>query len=297
MNLKSLEYFLAVAKYNSFSKAAKHLFVTQPTLSRHVAELEKELKTQLFIRESRRVVLTDAGKICFKEAQKIVGLVNNMVNKVNDLESKKRLQLNIGYLTSIQSAINNPIIDFCNKYSDININMIGCHSGKMLPLFKYGEIDIMITVKEALRTIHDIEIVKILKNELLIMVSENHPLAKKNTIKISELKNEEIIALNQQFSSAKVNYLLDENNKFGFKLNIKNYVNDMFTLILLVSSGKGISFISSESLSILNEAKGIKLLPVEDIDIDIDIVLAYDKHNKNPAIKMFIEEMEKKFLS
>lgn len=297
MNLKSLEYFLAVAKYNSFSKAAKHLFVTQPTLSRHVAELEKELKTQLFIRESRRVVLTDAGKICFKEAQKIVGLVNNMVNKVNDLESKKRLQLNIGYLTSIQSAINNPIIDFCNKYSDININMIGCHSSKMLPLFKYGEIDIMITVKEALRTIHDIEIVKILKNELLIMVSENHPLAKKNTIKISELKNEEIIALNQQFSSAKVNYLLDENNKFGFKLNIKNYVNDMFTLILLVSSGKGISFISSESLSILNEAKGIKLLPVEDIDIDIDIVLAYDKHNKNPAIKMFIEEMEKKFLS
>lgn len=296
MNLRSLEYFIEVAKQNSFSKAAKNLFVTQPTLSRHVADLEKELKAQLFIRESKKVVLTDAGKICFKEAQKIVGLVNNMVNKVNDLESKKKLQLNIGYLTSIQSAINNPIIEFCNKYSDININMIGCHSNKMLPLFKYGEIDIMITVKEALRVIHNIEIIKILKNELLIMVSENHPLAMKKAIKISELKNEGFIVLDQHISPTAVNYFLGENNKLGFNLHVSNHVKDMFTLILLVSSGKGISFISSEALPILNEAKGIKLLPVEDIDIDIDIVLAYDIYNKNPSIKIFIEEMKKKFL-
>ncbi len=296
MNLRSLEYFIEVAKQNSFSKAAKNLFVTQPTLSRHVADLEKELKAQLFIRESKKVVLTDAGKICFKEAQKIVGLANNMVNKVNDLESKKKLQLNIGYLTSIQSAINNPIIEFCNKYSDININMIGCHSNKMLPLFKYGEIDIMITVKEALRVIHNIEIIKILKNELLIMVSENHPLAMKKAIKISELKNEGFIVLDQHISPTAVNYFLGENNKLGFNLHVSNHVKDMFTLILLVSSGKGISFISSEALPILNEAKGIKLLPVEDIDIDIDIVLAYDIYNKNPSIKIFIEEMKKKFL-
>ena len=295
MNLRSLEYFIEVAKNSSFSKAAKNLFVTQPTLSRHVADLEKELKTQLFIRESKRVVLTESGKVCFQEAQKIVGLANNMVNKVNDLEGKRKLQLNIGYLTAIQSAINNPIIEFCNKYSDININMIGCHSSKMLPLFKYGEIDIMITVKEALRALHNIEIMKILKNELLIMVSENHPLAMKKAIKISELRDEGFIMLDQHVSPTAVDYFLGENNKLGFKLHVSNYVKDMFTLILLVSSGKGISFISSESLSILNEAKGIKLLPVEDIDIDIDVVLAYDKHNKNRAIKIFIEEMKKSF--
>lgn len=297
MNLRSLEYFIEVAKQKSFSKAAKNLFVTQPTLSRHVADLEKELKTQLFIRERRRVVLTEAGKICFKEAQKIVGLANNMVNKVNDLENKKKLQLNIGYLTPIQSAINNPIIDFCNKYSDININMIGSHSGKMSPLFKYGEIDIMITVKEALRAMHNIEIIKILKNELLIMVSENHPLAMKKEIKISDLKDEAFIMLDQHASTTAVDYFLSENNKLGYKLQVGKYVKDMFTLILLVSSGKGISFISSESLPVLNEAKGIKLLSVEDIDIDIDIVLAYDKNNKNQAIKIFVEEMKKKFLS
>ena len=92
-----------------------------------------------------------------------------------------------------------------------------------------------------------------------------------------------------------VDYFLGGNNKLGFKLHVSNYVKDMFTLILLVSSGKGISFMSSESLPILNEAKGIKLLPVEDIDIDIDIVLAYDKHNINPAIKTFMEEMQKSF--
>lgn len=295
MNLRSLEYFIEVAKKGSFSKAAKNLFVTQPTLSRHVADLEKELKTQLFIRESKKVVLTESGKVCFQEAQKIIGLANNMVNKVNDLESKKKLQLNIGYLIPIQSAINNPIIDFCNKYNDININMIGCHSSKMFPLFKYGEIDIMITVKEALRAVHNIEIMKILKNELLIMVSENHPLATKKIVKASELKDEDFIMLDTHVSPTAVNYFLGENNKLGFKLHVSDYVKDMLTLILLVSSGKGISYISSESLPILNEAKGIKLLPVEGINVDIDIVLAYDKDNKNPAIKIFVEEMKKSF--
>ncbi len=298
MNLKSLEYFITVAKYSSFSKAAKQLFVTQPTLSRHVADLEKELKTQLFIRESKKVVLTDSGKICYEEAQKILKLADNIVNKINDLENKKKLQINIGYLASVQSAINNPIIEFCNKYNNININMIGCYTNKMNQLFQYKEIDIMATIAGAVENIHNIKKLKICKNELLVMISENHPLAKKDTIKINELQNEQFIALDQQVSTTMVNYLLDENNKLGIRLNIKNYVKDIFTLILLVSLGKGIGFTSTESLeslSILNGAKGIKLLLVEDTDIDMDIVLAYDSNNKNPAIKIFIEEMKKIF--
>lgn len=295
MNLKSLEYFLAVAKYNSFSKAAKHLFVTQPTLSRHVAELEKELKTELFIRESKKVVLTESGKICYEEAEKIKNLADNIVNKINDSENNKKLKLNIGYLTSIQSTINNQIIEFCNKYKDIDINMIGCYNDRVKQLFEYKEIDILATVAGAVEGIHNIKKFKICKNELLVMVSKDHPLAKKNTITISELKNQEIIALNQQISSKKINYLLDENNKLGFKLNIKNYVNDMFTLILLVSSGKGISFISTESLAVLNGIKAIKLLPIEDANIDADIIFAYNANNKNPAIKIFTEEMKRIF--
>lgn len=295
MNLKSLEYFLAVAKYNSFSKAAKHLFVTQPTLSRHVAELEKELKTELFIRESKKVVLTESGKICYEEAEKIKNLTDNIVNKINDSENNKKLKLNIGYLTSIQSTINNQIIEFYNRHKDININMVGCYNNRVKELFEYKEVDIMVTVAEAVEGIHNIKKFKICKNELLVMISRDHPLAKKNTIKIDELRNEEIIALNQHLSSNKINYLLSENNKLGFKLNIKNYVNDMFTLILLISSGKGISFISTESLSILNGIKGIKLLPIEGANIDTDIIFAYDVNNKNPAIKIFTEEMKRIF--
>ena len=61
MELRQLRYFIAVAERLSFSKAAEHLHVTVPPLSRQVRQLEEELDVQLFVRDRRRVVLTDAG--------------------------------------------------------------------------------------------------------------------------------------------------------------------------------------------------------------------------------------------
>jgi DNA-binding transcriptional LysR family regulator len=76
MELRVLEYFLAVARNESISKAAESLHLSQPTLSRQIRDLEEELGKQLLIRGNRRVTLTDEGRLLQKRAEEIVSLVN-----------------------------------------------------------------------------------------------------------------------------------------------------------------------------------------------------------------------------
>lgn len=76
MELRVLEYFLAVARKESISKAAESLHLSQPTLSRQIRDPEEELGKQLLIRGNRRVTLTDEGRLLQKRAEEIVSLVN-----------------------------------------------------------------------------------------------------------------------------------------------------------------------------------------------------------------------------
>ena len=74
MELRELRYFLAVANEESISKASETLYVTQPNLSRQMQKLEKELGQQLFIRGSRKITLTEAGRLLKKRAEELIEL-------------------------------------------------------------------------------------------------------------------------------------------------------------------------------------------------------------------------------
>ncbi len=75
MELRVLEYFIMVAKEGNITRAAERLHITQPTLSRQLSDLEKELNTQLFIRGKRSIVLTESGQLLMQRAQELVNLV------------------------------------------------------------------------------------------------------------------------------------------------------------------------------------------------------------------------------
>ncbi|MDE7256422.1 MAG: LysR family transcriptional regulator, partial [Clostridia bacterium] len=83
MELRELKYFLTVAKEESISKAAETLFITQPNLSRQMRNLEKEIGQQLFIRGSRKITLTEAGRLLYKRAEEILDLYNKTESELS----------------------------------------------------------------------------------------------------------------------------------------------------------------------------------------------------------------------
>lgn len=83
MDIRTLQYFLAVAREESISGAAEFLHMTQPPLSRQLKELETELGKQLFIRGNRKITLTEDGMILRKRAEEIVALMEKTKAEIN----------------------------------------------------------------------------------------------------------------------------------------------------------------------------------------------------------------------
>ena len=96
MEIRNLEYFLEVARTKSFTKAAQNLFITQPTISRMIKNLEDELEVELFERLGKGAELTDAGQTILFQAQNIVTSVRSLSGDLSDVMQLKKGQINIG---------------------------------------------------------------------------------------------------------------------------------------------------------------------------------------------------------
>ena len=90
MNLKQLEAFVQVAEGKSFSKAAKELFLTQPTISAHIASLERELNARLFVRNTKEVSLSEDGKDLYRYAKQIIDLQKQIEERFETEEEGSR---------------------------------------------------------------------------------------------------------------------------------------------------------------------------------------------------------------
>ena len=90
MNLKQLEAFVQVAEGGSFSKAAKELFLTQPTISAHISSLEKELNSRLFVRNTKEVGLSEDGKDLYKYARQMIDLEKQIEERFETKEDGGR---------------------------------------------------------------------------------------------------------------------------------------------------------------------------------------------------------------
>src|SRR5699024_4585027 len=95
MDMKQLEAFVAVIKYNSFTKAANHIYLSQPTISSHVRSLEKELEVQLIVRTGKDVYPTSSGKELFIQAQNILNIRDEAINRIKGIDSKIKKDISI----------------------------------------------------------------------------------------------------------------------------------------------------------------------------------------------------------
>lgn len=98
MNLKQLEAFVKVTEGRSFSKAAKELFLTQPTISAHIASLEKELNTRLFVRNTKEVSLSEDGTVLYEYAKQMVELERKIEYAFLHEEKMRRSVLRLPHL-------------------------------------------------------------------------------------------------------------------------------------------------------------------------------------------------------
>ena len=133
MNLKQLEAFVQVAEGGSFSKAAKELFLTQPTISAHIAALEKELNVRLFVRNTKEVSLSDDGRELYQYARQIIDLQKKIEERFEAGKDGGKHLITIAASTiPAQYLLPKVLIQFNEKYPQEQFKILETDSSKVV---------------------------------------------------------------------------------------------------------------------------------------------------------------------
>ncbi|GGD01937.1 cidABC operon transcriptional activator CidR [Pontibacillus salipaludis] len=198
MDIKHLQYFIAVSRFNSFTRAAEELYLTQPTISKMIKNLEEDLGVVLFDRSRKKLTLTHAGKVILKQAKVIDAAYQDLEVEINQLVELKKGEIRIGLPPLMDTTFFSTMIgQFHEKYPHITFQFMEHGSKRIEEQVANEEIDIGIVVlptKEG-----TFEHLTFSKEKLKLIVPPSHPLAKRNEISLRDLKNEEFILFNKDF--------------------------------------------------------------------------------------------------
>ncbi|NLK85960.1 MAG: LysR family transcriptional regulator [Clostridiaceae bacterium] len=137
--------FCEVAKCQSFSKAAKELYMTQPAVSQAVMNLEREIGIRLFTRTSKGVILTNEGQLLFEHVNSAINLINVGESKLLESRNLKAGEMRIGVGDTISKYFLLPYLEiFRNRYPNINLKIINRTTTELCALLKSGEADIAV---------------------------------------------------------------------------------------------------------------------------------------------------------
>ncbi len=198
LDIKHLQYFIEVTKYNSFSIAAEHLFITQPTISKMIKNLETELGVSLFDRSRKQLTLTDAGKVILEQAKLVDKAFHNLELELDNLLGLKTGNIRIGLPPIIDAHFLLKFIGlFSEKYPGISFQLTEDGSKKVEEDVENNLLDVGIVV---LPTNNDIfNYFSFMEEDLNLILHPSHPLAERDQIDLAELQNESFILFNKEF--------------------------------------------------------------------------------------------------
>ncbi len=247
MDFKQLESFVSIVKYKSFTKAAQHLFISQPTISSHLQTLEEELNSQLIIRTTKNIDITPRGWELYECASNILSLRDNLVQNWSN-ESKKVIQLGV---STIPSAYIIPEIlpEFGRKFPDIYFNVHQNDSQGIIDAMNNGQYDVgMIGMPCDSKSL---TCIPFFRDEMVMITPVNDYFLnfKKNPIITSEMILQQPIIMRENGSGTRkrADYFLENIGVNPEDLNIVARINDPESIKNLTASGLGISFVSKKA--------------------------------------------------
>jgi len=275
MNFNHLRSFYYVGKYLSFSEAAKNLYISQPTVSIQVRKLEEDLQTKLIEQLGKKIYLTDAGKRLYNYASEIFKLTREANLMINDISDFNIGQVLLGAGTTAGIYLLPELLGFFKaEYPKVEIKLQIGNSKYIIQRLLDNEIDFAV-IGEGLDLDLDLMSQSIFKDELILIVSPNHPLATKHEVSILDLCNETFILRERGSSSREVfeNAIIKNN----MKINVAMEFNCVEAIKKAVAANLGISVVSNSALKLEKQLNVVASLKIKDLDLVRNIYLVYHK--------------------
>ena len=266
MELRQLEYFRTIVDAGSISGAARMLHMTQPPLSYQMKMLEEELQVSLFLRGTKKITLTEAGKTLYEQAENLLRLAD--LTKQEVIKSGQAATLHIGMTPSTVSMMSDFLVAFVEKYPLIHFDI---HEGSTFTLKDQLENQMIdLTTLRTPIALNGCETWPLAKEKLLAMAVPDYTvLSGQTSIHLKELSKQPLI-LSHRYQK----YMFSAFEHAGLICDIYIACEDARTAMTMAEKGLGIAILPASMLPLSNKLHSYDIC---DADLTTEILLAWRK--------------------
>jgi DNA-binding transcriptional LysR family regulator len=293
--LQQLRILKAVATEKNFTKAAELLYLSQPSLSKQIKTLEKNLDVLLINRENNKISLTENGKVFLQYSERILALCEESCRALIDLKNGERGNLTVGASQTIGTYLMPRVLAlFAQTYPQIDLKVQVNSTRVIAKNVINREIDIAVVGGEIPNELNkNLKLEHFVEDEFSLIVSKSHPFAIKKTITKEDLYHLNFITLNSNSTIRKfIDNILIQNQIETKQLKIIMQLNSIEGIKTAVSLGLGAAFVSSSAIEKEIELQTIEILKIDNIRITRMLsILTNPESYKTKAFEFFYSEL------
>ncbi|WP_339324786.1 LysR family transcriptional regulator [Paenibacillus sp. FSL W8-0194] len=286
MELKQLQYFMAICEELHFTKAAEKMGVSAPNVSQQIRRLEEELGVLLFDRVGKTIVLTEAGAILREHGAAMFGHLQQASDAIADLKKMQGGSLSIGVLPGDADLMFNALLlDFHQTYPAISLSLL--ETMKVTEQVLDRSIDVGVTIGPV--SDERLTSIPLFHEEFALAVSRDDPLATESLIPLNKLRSLKMVMFPPEHQCRKLidRFCMDN----GFALQPHMVTTTLSSLLQMVQSGVGACVLPRLLLDNLN-VQDIKVIPLRNPTPSQDICLIYRSDRYvGYAMRTFIKKL------
>ncbi|MDB6000607.1 MAG: transcriptional regulator, LysR family [Rhizobacter sp.] len=290
MDLRQMRYFLALAQERNFARAADKLHMTQPPLTRQIRALEEDIGVPLFLRTTKGVELTDAGRTLLEEVPNLLALARRAQERTLQVGQGLSGNLEVGLFTSsVLDVIPQLLTRFHADRPDVKI---GLHTmTKVEQLDALRERRITVGFNRLVPPSPDIAVEVVLRERLLVGLYETHPLCAKAVVTLRDLEDQPMILYPNLPISGLAQEIRDAFRREKVRLRVEQEVDDVLTCVALVSSGFGVC-ITTEPATNLRLPRMVYRPLQSRLLRDVELSCLYRRDDHSPVLRAFLDVVD-----
>lgn len=288
MDTVQIQYFLSIVERGSFTEAAFDLNISQSSLSKRIISLEKELGVKLFDRSKRQISLTVEGEAFFSHAQQLYSGYLAMLAEIQPMRSQLDY-LSIGTIPILtQYGLTSKVANFKKLNPQIDLNLEELDGANILRGLDEHHFNLVFTRHNNLN-LEKYEDVEIKKDKFVVVLSTDHQLAKRESLSLNELQNENFVVFDKV--TELFNIIMQECQKAGFEPRIFYSSHRKVSVVGIVSANIGLALMPAMIYE-FHKQPDVTAIPLDE-PIESNLVLAFPRNRKlSRAAKKFIEFMK-----
>lgn len=261
MDLWQLHIFCNVVDWKSFSKAARHVHLTQPTVSSHIKDLESHFGCRLVDRLGREAVPTKAGEILYRYARKLLALRDETEAALADFQGRMQGRLVVGGSTIPGGYLLPRMIGaFSSLYPDVTVSLTIADTERILEQVRSGELELGVVGARASHA--QLQQESIAVDEMRLIVTDDHPWSGRGRVPLEALRSEPFIVRERGSGTRKsLEEILSSGGYRLGDLRIAAEMGSTVAVIQAIKSGVGVSILSTTAVA--DDLRGGRLRALE----------------------------------